>query len=228
MTSLLSGRHKYLTNKNTKKGRRCAKLSHFLPLKTDTAGFKSCPKPFFWNDIFFSALCIRKPHDCEKARKREKNPRNREISGVRSHDIFFGFTICIAPPKKISAENPYGIRDFGIFDAFFAASARFKQNHRNYSVNQKRYHFFFESNCPTCVIYYSIFFLVLQWDIWKKQPVSTLITVQVAFLLIPLFLPRYTRRRRWPRCAYRRTPWCIPPSDGRCCHRTHFGGMLFL
>ena len=43
MTSLLSGRHKYLTNKNTKKGRRCCKkLSlrerpHFLPLKTGTA-----------------------------------------------------------------------------------------------------------------------------------------------------------------------------------------------
>ena len=71
-------------------------------------------------------------------------------------------------------------------------------------------------------------YLVLQWDIWKKQPVSTLITVQVAFLLIPPFLPRYTRRRRWPQCACRRTPWCIPPSDGRCCHRIHFGGRLFL
>ena len=43
MTSLISGIHKYLTNKNTKKGRRCCKkLSlrerpHFLPLKTGTA-----------------------------------------------------------------------------------------------------------------------------------------------------------------------------------------------
>ena len=44
MTSILSGRHKYLTyKKNTKKGRRCCKkLSlrerpHFLPLKTGTA-----------------------------------------------------------------------------------------------------------------------------------------------------------------------------------------------
>ncbi len=43
MTSILSGRHKYLTyKKNTKKGRRCCKkLSlrerpHFLPLKTGT------------------------------------------------------------------------------------------------------------------------------------------------------------------------------------------------
>ena len=59
MTNLLSGRHKYLTNKNTKKGQKVRKKlslrerSHFLPLKTGTAGFKSCPKPFFWNDIFF-------------------------------------------------------------------------------------------------------------------------------------------------------------------------------
>ena len=70
-----------------------------------TTGFKSCREPFFWNDIFFSALCIRKPHDCEKARKREKNPRNREISGVRSHDIFFGFTIWLAAPKKILPQS---------------------------------------------------------------------------------------------------------------------------
>ena len=43
MTSLLSGRHKYLTNKNTKKGQKVRKKlslrerSHFLPLKTGTA-----------------------------------------------------------------------------------------------------------------------------------------------------------------------------------------------
>ena len=48
------------------------------------------------------------------ARKREKT-KNREISGARSHDIFFGFTICIAPLKKISHENPYDIRGFGVF-----------------------------------------------------------------------------------------------------------------
>ena len=29
----------------------------------------------------------------KKARKREKSPRNREISGARSHDVFSGFTI---------------------------------------------------------------------------------------------------------------------------------------
>ena len=43
MTNLLSGRHKYLTNKNTKKGQKLRKKlslrerSHFLPLKTGTA-----------------------------------------------------------------------------------------------------------------------------------------------------------------------------------------------
>ncbi len=42
MTSLLSGRHKYLTNKNTKKGQKVRKKlslrerSHFLPLKMGT------------------------------------------------------------------------------------------------------------------------------------------------------------------------------------------------
>ena len=125
MTNLLSGRHKYLTNKNTKKGQKVRKKlslrerSHFLPLKTGTAlspQAKAVQHPagsrFFWNDIFFSALCIRKPHGCEKASKREKNPRNREISGVRSHDIFFGFTICIAPPKKILLSNPEGITEY--------------------------------------------------------------------------------------------------------------------
>ena len=70
---------------------------------------------FFLHSVSVNLMVANKPHDCEKAGKREKNPRNREISGVRSHDIFFGFTICIAPPKKISAENPYDIRGFGIF-----------------------------------------------------------------------------------------------------------------
>ena len=43
MTNLLSGRHKYLTNKNTKKGQKVRKKlslrerSHFLPLKMGTA-----------------------------------------------------------------------------------------------------------------------------------------------------------------------------------------------
>ena len=114
MTSLLSGRHKYLTNKNTKKGQKLRKKlslrerSHFLPLKTGTAlstqakAVQHHAGSRFLTRYLLSALCIRKPHACEKARKLEKHPRNREISGVRSHDIFFGFTICIAPLKKIS------------------------------------------------------------------------------------------------------------------------------
>lgn len=57
------------------------------------------------------------------------------------------FCFCIAPLKKISAENPYGIRDFGVFNAFFATSARIKQNHRNSSVSQKRYHSFLKAIC---------------------------------------------------------------------------------
>ena len=129
MTSLLSGRHKYLTNKNTKKGQKvpqkafATRKAALSALKNGYCAFAagescstSCPKPFFWNDIFFSALCIRKPHGCEKARKREKNPRNREISGVWSHDIFFGFTIwrrgrdsnpCALSRKLISSQPRY-------------------------------------------------------------------------------------------------------------------------
>lgn len=48
-----------------------------------------------------------------------------------------GFS-CIAPPKKILLENPYGIRDFSVFYVFFATSARFKQNHRNYFLSAKK------------------------------------------------------------------------------------------
>ena len=80
------------------------------------------------------------------------------------------------------------------------------KKHRNYSVSQKRCHLFFESNCQTCIMYYNISSLVLQHSVWKKQPASILTSVQAAILLILPFLPRYTRRRRWPRCAYRRTP----------------------
>ena len=131
MTSLLSGRHKNLTYKNTKKGQKVLQKA-FATRKTALSALKngdyafaagescstSCPKPFF-EMISFFALCIRKPHGCKKARKREKNPRNREISGVRSHDIFFGFAICIAPLKKISAENPYDIRGVRYFLMLF-------------------------------------------------------------------------------------------------------------
>ena len=104
--------------------KRCVKSSHFPPLKMGTAlspQAKAVQHPVrsrFFEMISFSALCIRKPHGCEKARKREKNPRNREISGVRSHDIFFGFTICIVPPKKILLSNPADIGEHLPFFGF--------------------------------------------------------------------------------------------------------------
>ncbi len=92
MTSLLSGRQKYLTYKNTKNGQKARKIITLSALKKGTAGFKSCREPFFEMISFFCTL-YPQTHGCKKVRKREKNPRNREISGVRSHDIFFGFTI---------------------------------------------------------------------------------------------------------------------------------------
>ena len=89
-------------------------------------------------------------------------PATRMCAGFRSHfrakekSTRKGcFSLCIAPLKKISAENPYGIRDFGVFNAFFATSARFKQNHRNSSVSQKRYHSFFKAICEAPVLWWS-------------------------------------------------------------------------
>ena len=117
MTSLLSGIHKYLTNKNTKKGQKLRKKlslrerSHFLPLKTGTAlspQAKAVQHPagsrFFEMISFFCTLYLQTSW-LRKSEETQGNPRNLTISGGRSHDIFFGFTICIAPPKKIFPEN---------------------------------------------------------------------------------------------------------------------------
>ena len=76
-----------------------SKRSHFLPLKTGTAlspQAKAVQHPVrnrFFQMIFFLHAISSSPTVAKKARKREKSPRNREISGARSHDVFPGFTI---------------------------------------------------------------------------------------------------------------------------------------
>ena len=114
MTNLLSGRHKYLTYKNTKKGQKvlqkafATRKAALSALKNGYCAFAagescstSCREPFFEMISFFLHSVSAKPHGCEKASKREKNPRNLTISGVQSHDIFFGFAICVKAIKKI-------------------------------------------------------------------------------------------------------------------------------
>ena len=60
MTSLLSGRHKYLTNKNTKKGQKVRKIIALSALKNGDYAFAagescstSCREPFFEMISFF-------------------------------------------------------------------------------------------------------------------------------------------------------------------------------
>lgn len=93
MTSLLSGRHKYLTNKNTKKGQKLRKKlslrerSHFLPLKTGTAlspQAKAVQHPagsrFFEMRSFFLHSVSANPMVAKK-RGNARTPRNLTISG---------------------------------------------------------------------------------------------------------------------------------------------------
>ena len=117
MTSLLSGRHKYLTNKNTKKGQKLRKKlsvrerSHFLPLKTDTAlspQAKAVQHPtgsrFLKWYLFF---CTPYPQTSwlQKSEK-TREPPNREISGVWSHTLFIynswrsALKFCVAVGKE--------------------------------------------------------------------------------------------------------------------------------
>lgn len=137
MTSLLSGIHKYLTNKNTKKGQKLRKKlslrerSHFLPLKTGTAlspQAKAVQHPagsrFFEMRSFFLHSVSANPMVAKK-RGNARTPRNLTISGVRSYDIFFGFKICIAPPKKISLSNPEGITEYLPFSVRRTAGSDF-------------------------------------------------------------------------------------------------------
>ena len=102
MTSLLSGRHKYLTNKNTKKGRRCCKkLSlrerpHFLPLKMGTTlspQAKAVQHPvrsrFFEMISFF---CTRYPQTSwlrKSEETREKPPKSWDFGGSKPWYLFW-------------------------------------------------------------------------------------------------------------------------------------------
>ena len=105
MTSLLSGRHKYLTNKNTRKGQKVRKKlslrerSHFLPLKTGTAlspQAKAVQHPAgsrFFEMISFFLHSV--SANLMVAKKRGNARKTPEIVRFRGFEtmIFFGFTI---------------------------------------------------------------------------------------------------------------------------------------
>ena len=115
MTNLLSGRHKYLTNKNTKKGQKVRKkLSlrerpHFLPLKTGTAlslKAKAVQHPvrsrFFEMISFFLHSVSANLMIAKKRANARKTPEIVRFRGFEAMISFFGFAIWFAPPKKIS------------------------------------------------------------------------------------------------------------------------------
>ena len=127
--------------------------------KYSRAGRGVTPPPAL---LIFSLVALPPPAPGGGRTRGPLPPATRMCAGFRSHfrakekSTRKGcFSLCIAPLKKISAENPYGIRDFGVFNAFFATSARFKQNHRNSSVSQKRYHSFFKAICEAPVLWWS-------------------------------------------------------------------------
>ena len=96
MTNLLSGRHKYLTNKNTKKGQKVRKIIALSALKNGYCAFAagescstSCPKPFFFEMISFFLHSV--SANLMVAKKRGNARKTPEIVRFRGFEAMISF-----------------------------------------------------------------------------------------------------------------------------------------
>ena len=128
MTSLLSGRHRYLTNKNTKKGQKVRKKlsvrerSHFLPLKTGTAlspQAKAVQHPagsrFFEMIYFFCTLYPQTSWLRKNEQTREKPPKSWDFGGSMPWYLFWLHNMYRAAEKDIAFKSGRHYRIPAIF-----------------------------------------------------------------------------------------------------------------
>ena len=90
MTSLLSGRHKYLTNKNTKKGQKARKISALSALKNGYYRVQILSEAVFlkWY-LFFCTLYPQTSWLRKSEETREKPPKSWDFGGSKPWYLFW-------------------------------------------------------------------------------------------------------------------------------------------
>ena len=90
MTSLLSGRHKYLTNKNTKKGQKVRKISALSALKNGYYRVQILSEAVFlkWY-LFFCTLYPQTSWLRKSEQTREKPPKSWDFGGSKPWYLFW-------------------------------------------------------------------------------------------------------------------------------------------
>ena len=151
MTSLLSGRHKYLTNKNTKKGQKLRKKlslrerSHFLPLKTGTALSPqakavqhSAGSRFFEMISFFLHSVSANPMVAKKRGNARKTPEIVRFRGFEAMISFSASQYVSRRQKRYRFRTRQALPNTCLFQVCHTALARFIHG----------------INCPSAMFFY--------------------------------------------------------------------------
>ena len=106
MTSLLSGRHKYLTNKNTKKGQKVRKIIALSALKNGYYRVQILSKAVFlkWY-LFFCTLYPQTSWLRKSEETREKPPKSWDFGGSKPWYLFWLHDMYRAAEKDISRKS---------------------------------------------------------------------------------------------------------------------------
>ena len=114
MTSLLSGRHKYLTNKNTKKGQKVRKIIALSALKNGYCRVQILSEAVFlkWY-LFFCTLYPQTSWLRKSEETREKPPKSWDFGGSKPWYLFWLHYMAAAlgfEPRKWRSQSPLPYR----------------------------------------------------------------------------------------------------------------------
>ena len=116
MTNLLSGRHKYLTNKNTKKGQKVRKIIALSALKNRYCRVQILSEAVFlkWY-LFFCTLYPQTSWPRKSEETREKPPKSWDFGGSKPWYLFWLHNMYRAAEKDIAFKSGRHYRIPAIF-----------------------------------------------------------------------------------------------------------------